>query len=324
MIVVTGAAGFIGSCMIRQLNLHNFNRIIAVDDFSSTQKNLNLVGKTIQQRVPRTELFQWLNDHHEETEFIFHLGARTDTTETDIQLLRDLNTDYTKAVWKKCSDYQIPLVYASSAATYGDGSYGYDDHASIDPLQPLNAYGDSKQAFDVWALAQEKKPFFWAGLKFFNVYGPNEYHKGRMASVVFHAYRQIKETGKMRLFRSHREDYADGDQQRDFVYVEDVVDVMYWLMHHRKDSGIYNLGTGRARTFNDLTKAVFTALGLNPRIEFVDTPSDIRDKYQYFTEANMAKIRSIGFDRAFRSLESGIDEYVNSYLHAKPEALQYF
>jgi ADP-L-glycero-D-manno-heptose 6-epimerase len=195
------------------------------------------------------------------------------------------------------------------------GELGYDDDESLIPkLRPLNPYGQSKQDFDVWALQQDKKPFYWAGLKFFNVYGPNEYHKVRMASVVWHAFRQIKETGKMKLFRSHNPKYKDGEQMRDFVYVKDVLEVCMFLMHHRKNSGIYNLGSGKARTFLDLTRAVFRSMNLPEQIEFIDTPADIRDKYQYFTEARMEKLKSIGYDRDFTTLETGVKEYVQEYL----------
>ncbi len=315
MIVVTGAAGFIGSCLIQKLNSHNFNDIIAVDDFSHTEKNKNLEGKRISQQVDRGEFIDWIDGHQETLEFIFHIGARTDTAEFDHQLLEKLNTNYTKAIWKKCIQYQVPLVYASSAATYGLGELGYKDDESIIPrLKPLNPYGESKNEFDKWALNQSEKPFFWAGLKFFNVYGPNEYHKGRMASVIFHAYNQITKTDGMKLFRSHNPDYKDGEQQRDFVYVKDVCDVCYWLMHHRQHSGIYNLGSGKARTFLDLVKGVFKALNKPEQIGFIDTPIDIRDKYQYFTEANMSKLRGIGYDTPFTSLEDGIDDYVKNYL----------
>ncbi len=206
-------------------------------------------------------------------------------------------------------------MYASSAATYGLGELGYDDNESLIPqLKPLNPYGDSKNEFDIWALEQERKPFFWAGLKFFNVYGPNEYHKGRMASVIFHAHKQICNSGAMKLFRSHNPDFADGEQMRDFVYVKDVVEVCSFLMHHRRHSGIYNLGSGKARTFRDLATDTFHALGLEPNISFIDTPADIRDKYQYFTQANMAKLRSIGYERPFHTLEEGITDYVGNYL----------
>jgi ADP-L-glycero-D-manno-heptose 6-epimerase len=311
MIIVTGAAGFIGSNLIQRLNQDNFNAIIAVDKFDNPEKNKNLVGLKIQEKVDRDQFMDWLAKNYETVEFIFHIGARTDTTESDIQLLDKLNTQYTKAIWKACCQYQIPLVYASSAATYGLGELGYDDNETTIPqLKPLNPYGDSKQAFDVWALQQKEKPFFWAGLKFFNVYGPNEYHKGRMASVVWHAYNQIQKTGKMKLFRSHNPDYKDGEQMRDFVYVKDVVEVCMFLMHHRKDSGIYNLGSGKARTFNDLAKAVFHALNKPVSIEYVDTPIDIRDKYQYFTEARMEKLTEINYPNTFSDIERGIIDYL--------------
>ena len=315
MIVVTGAAGFIGSCLISRLNQEGFNYVVAVDKFDNPEKNKNLDGKTISEKVDRKDLSAWIDKNQEEIEFIFHIGARTDTTEFDHDLLWELNTDYTKMIWNKCIEYQLPVVYASSAATYGGGELGYDDDESnIENLKPLNPYGESKNEFDIWALKQEKKPFYWAGLKFFNVYGPNEYHKGRMASVIWHAYNQIRDTGGMKLFRSHNPEYRDGEQMRDFIYVQDVLDVCMFLMHHRKDSGIYNLGSGTARTFLDLTKAVFKALNLDENISFIDTPEDIRDKYQYFTEANMAKLKSIGFTNEFTALEDGIEEYVKEYL----------
>lgn len=315
MIVVTGAVGFIGSQLIKKLNDENFNYIVAVDHFDNPLKNKNIEGLNLLHKVDRDDFMEWLDGNYEEVEFIFHIGAKTDTTLFDVPLLTRLNTEYTKAIWKRCYDYQIPLVYASSAATYGLGEHGYnDDESTIERLKPLNPYGQSKQDFDVWALEQNEKPFFWAGLKFFNVYGPNEYHKGRMASVIWHAYNQIKETGGMKLFRSHNPQYKDGEQMRDFVYVKDVVDVCYWLMHHRKNSGIYNLGSGKARTFLDLTRAVFAAIGKEENISFIDTPEDIRDKYQYFTEASMDKLKSIGYPKEFHTLEEGVREYVHGYL----------
>jgi ADP-L-glycero-D-manno-heptose 6-epimerase len=315
MIIVTGAAGFIGSCLIARLNQDNFNEIIAVDHFSDPAKLKNLENKTIREKVDRDKFFDWLDKNYEHVEFIFHIGARTDTTEFDVNIFDQLNLNYTKEVWKRCVEYQIPLVYASSAATYGLGEKGYDDNEALIPeLKPLNPYGDSKNEFDKWALNQEKKPFFWAGLKFFNVYGPNEYHKGRMASVIFHAFHQIQKTGGMKLFRSHNPDFKDGEQMRDFVYVKDVVEVCYFLMHHRKNSGIYNLGSGKARTFLDLVKATFKAMDKQENISFIDTPADIRDKYQYFTEANMQKLKNIGYSKKFYELEEGVNDYVKNYL----------
>jgi len=315
MIVVTGAAGFIGSCLLSRLNQDNFNYLVAVDDFNKKEKLANLSGKKIKHQIERSVFFEWLDKNHEEVEFIFHIGARTDTTEFDKSIFDSLNVSYSKKIWKACCSYQIPLVYASSAATYGLGELGYeDDETRIPELKPLNPYGDSKNEFDIWALNQDEKPFFWAGLKFFNVYGPNEYHKGRMASVIFHAYKQIKATGGMKLFRSHNPDFKDGEQKRDFIYVKDLLEVLIFLMHHRKDSGIYNLGTGKARTFLDLTKSTFNAMGVIENISFIDTPEDIRHKYQYFTEANMEKLFSIGFDKKFTELEEGVKDYVQNYL----------
>jgi ADP-L-glycero-D-manno-heptose 6-epimerase len=315
MIIVTGAAGFIGSCLIGRLNMDNFNAIVAVDKFDDERKNANLEDKTILHRVDRDEFLSWLDQYHEEVEFIFHIGARTDTTEFNKNLLWQLNTTYTQDIWNKCVNYQLPLVYASSAATYGMGEMGYDDNEQLIPeLRPLNPYGESKNEFDKWALNQNLKPFFWAGLKFFNVYGPNEYHKGRMASVIFHSFIQIKSTGGMKLFKSHKPEYKDGEQMRDFIYVKDVVEACMFFLHHRNNSGIYNLGSGKARTFLDLTKAVFHAMDIEENISFIDTPEDIRDKYQYFTEANMAKLRSIGFDHEFYSLENGVEDYVKNHL----------
>lgn len=315
MIIVTGAAGFIGSCLISKLNSLNFNYIIAVDDFSNLEKNKNLDGKKIKQKIERSQFFDWLDHNYREVEFCFHIGARTDTTEFNKDIFDTLNVDYSKEIWHRCVAYQIPLVYASSAATYGLGEKGYDDNeAEIPNLKPLNPYGASKNDFDIWALGQEKKPFFWAGLKFFNVYGPNEYHKGRMASVIFHAFHQINKTGGMKLFKSHRPDFKDGEQSRDFIYVKDLLEVCIFLMEHRKNSGIYNLGSGKARTFNDLVKATFKAMNVPENISYIDTPVDIRDTYQYFTEANMQKLKSIGYNKPFHTLEEGVTEYVKDYL----------
>ncbi|MCK9423854.1 MAG: NAD-dependent epimerase/dehydratase family protein [Bacteroidales bacterium] len=438
MIIVTGAAGFIGSCMLSKLNNKGFKDIVLVDDFSKTEKVPNTLHKCYHEKVERILFFEWLSKHSGEIDFIFHLGARTDTTEFNMAIFEELNLNFSKKLWEMCTQCQIPLIYASSAATYGDGTLGYDDR---DPdlsfrLLPLNPYGISKNEFDKWVLQQTDTPPRWYGLKFFNVYGPNEYHKGRMASVVFHAFRQISDTGykeqdtryrmqdtrykiqdavsriqdtgykiqdagcriqdtgykiqdagsriqdtgykiqdegsriqdtgykiqdegagtnqpasgirhpaSVKLFRSHNPNYKDGEQLRDFIYVKDVTDVMYFLMNHTSetkphhlttspshhltsspshhltsspsaicDSGIYNLGTGKARTFLDLVKTVFTALDKPPNIEFIDTPIDIRDKYQYFTEAPMQKLQAIGYSKPFYTLEAGIEEYVQGYL----------
>ncbi|MFM2375515.1 MAG: hypothetical protein RLZZ165_612, partial [Bacteroidota bacterium] len=275
----------------------------------------NLLSLKGSQRVDREGFWDWVEGKEPGIAAVIHLGARTDTAEMNRAVFDHLNLGYSKRMWRLCSQHQIPLVYASSAATYGDGMLGFDDdHALVPRLRPLNPYGDSKNAFDVWALEQPRQPVFWAGLKFFNVYGPNEYHKGRMASVIFHAHRQIKAEGSLRLFRSHRPDVEDGGQMRDFVYVRDVVDVILFLLENRPASAIYNLGTGTARTFLDLGKAVFQAMGKAPRIEFIDTPPDIRGKYQYFTEARMEKLRRAGYHGTFHSLEQGVDDYVQNFL----------
>ncbi len=315
MIIITGAAGFIGSCLLSRLNQEGYENIVLVDDFSNPEKKANYADKKYIELVNRAEFFEWLNQKQDHVGFVFHIGARTDTTEFRKEIFDELNVDYSKKLWNFCASHNIPMIYASSAATYGMGEHGYDDDETLIPsLKPLNPYGESKNEFDKWVLEQKCVPPFWAGLKFFNVYGPNEYHKGRMASVIFHAYNQIRETGGMKLFRSHRPDFQDGMQLRDFIYVKDLVDVMYFLMLHQKDSGIYNLGTGKARAFVHLAQATFKALGEPENISFVDTPADIRDKYQYFTEANMNKLRKIGYNKPFTSLEDGVKEYVQNYL----------
>jgi ADP-L-glycero-D-manno-heptose 6-epimerase len=327
MIIVTGSAGFIGSCLVSKLNNKGIKDIVLVDDFSNEIKNRNIRNKTYLEKVDRKKFFEWLKRNRSDVSFIFHIGARTDTTEFNMAIFDELNLNYSKMMWNACSEYGIPLIYASSAATYGDGKLGYlDDHEMIARLEPLNPYGISKNEFDKWVLKQKLQPPFWFGLKFFNVFGPNEYHKGRMASVVFHAFNQVdKRTGLtsgrvrqadgvVRLFRSHNPDYPDGGQLRDFIYVKDVTDVIWFLMNHKQDSGIYNLGTGKARSFLDLANAVFAAINKPVRIEFIDTPIDIRDKYQYFTEAQMNKLRSVGYEKPFYSIEAGIEEYVQGYL----------
>lgn len=315
MVVVTGAAGFIGSCLVSRLNQAGINDIVVVDDFSKTEKAVNLTGKTLISKVGRNDFHAWLKDFGKEVEFIYHLGARTDTTEFDKAIFDDLNYNYSIDVWNLCVEFNIPLVYASSGATYGLGEFGYkDDHSVIPNLKPLNPYGDSKNDFDKWVLKQTKTPPFWAGLKFFNVYGPNEYHKGRMASVIFHAFNQISENGGMKLFRSHNPKYSDGGQLRDFVYVKDVVEVCLFLKNERPESGIYNLGTGSARSFLDLAKNTFKNMNKKENISFIDTPIDIRDKYQYFTEAEMGKLLKAGYKGGFHTLEEGVKDYVQNYL----------
>lgn len=314
MIIVTGAAGFIGSCLVTKLNEEGYHDLILVDDFSRNDREQNLRNKKYTEKVNRETFLENIEEYDSATA-ILHVGARTDTTEFDVSIFDKLNLNYTKKLWNFCAQKNIPLIYASSAATYGGGELGYnDDHAVVGQLKPLNPYGDSKNDFDKWALQQDNEPPFWAGLKFFNVFGPNEYHKGRMASVVFHAFHQISKTGEMKLFKSHHPDYKDGEQKRDFVYVKDVVDVILFLLHESPKSGLYNLGSGTARTFLDLVKATFSAMQKTPNISFIPTPEDIRDKYQYFTEANMKKLRIAGYQKPFTSLEDGVKEYVQNYL----------
>jgi ADP-L-glycero-D-manno-heptose 6-epimerase len=315
MIVITGAAGFIGSALISKLNNVGRHDLVLVDDFGNEEKRKNLDHKKFAQQVHRDIFFDWLDKNHKEVETIFHIGARTDTAEFDMSVFDRLNLNYSKRMWEACARYNIPLLYASSAATYGMGEYGYtDSHAIVAELKPLNPYGVSKNEFDKWALAQKLTPPFWAGFKFFNVYGPNEYHKGRMASVIMHAYYQIEKTGKMKLFRSHHPDFGHGGQMRDFVYVKDVVNMLLFFAAHQRQPGLFNLGTGTARTFLDLTNATFAAMGREPDIVFIDTPDDIRDKYQYYTQADMNKVKDYGYSRSFTSLEAGVNDYVKNYL----------
>jgi len=314
-IVVTGAAGFIGSCLVGFLNSKGYNNIIITDDFSRFDKIPNLEGKKIIKQIERESFFSWLAENNPDIDFIFHIGARTDTTEFDYTIHQHLNVDYSQKVWQYCTEKKIPLVYASSAATYGAGEFGYSDNHELPfKLQPLNPYGISKNEFDKWALQQGSAPPFWAGLKFFNVYGPNEYHKGRMASVIWHSFNQVKKDGRVKLFKSHRPDFKDGQQLRDFIYVKDLLKVCYWLMQNQPASGIYNLGTGKARAFEDLVKATFAGLDKPAQIDFIDMPEDIRDKYQYFTEADMHKLQDAGYDEPFYSLEAGVMDYVRHYL----------
>ena len=315
MIVVTGAAGFISSCLVSELNKQNENRIIVVDDFSKHEKDNNLQSKIFTEKVERDDFFDWFENNKLNVTFVFHLGARTDTTEQSVAIFDELNLSYSKKMWQVCTQYNIPLIYASSAATYGNGEFGYDDnHDVVNQLVPLNPYGESKNDFDKWVLQQKSTPPFWAGLKFFNVYGPNEYHKGRMASVIFHSFHQLKNSGKIKLFKSHNPSFTDGGQMRDFIYVKDLINICLFLQQNQTQSGIYNVGTGKAETFLELALSTFDALGIEPNIEFVDTPIDIRDKYQYFTEANMQKLLNIGYPNNFFSLREGVNEYVKNYL----------
>jgi ADP-L-glycero-D-manno-heptose 6-epimerase len=315
MIVVTGAAGFIGSYVVGKLNREGFKDIVLVDKYDDPLKFQNYNSKTYSEMIDRDNFFDWLALNEKFVQMIIHLGARTDTVGQEPEIYQQLNLKYSQKIWNACIQYGLPLIYASSASTYGDGDLGFDDdHSLIPELKPLNLYAQSKHDFDCWALKQKEQPFFWAGLKFFNVFGPNEYHKDRMASVIFQAYNTIAKTGKMDLFRSHRSDFQDGEQARDFISVEDVAKVIQFFMSHRRDSGVYNVGTGQARTYLSLTKAVFKSMDKPENIGFVDTPEDLLGKYQYYTCANIQKLKNIGYNSPFLSLEDGIDDYVKKYL----------
>lgn len=315
-ILLTGAAGFIGSCLLTRFNQEGIDDVWIVDDFHKTNKEPNYIRKKFSKKIERKTLFDKLNSDTEKPDFIVHIGARTDTTEFNQDVFEELNISYSKKIWQYATENQIPLIYASSAATYGLGEHGYsDDDTSFFSLKPLNPYGWSKHKFDLWALEQKETPPFWYGFKFFNVYGPNEYHKGRMASVVFHGFNQVKEKGSIRLFRSHKEGIPDGHQKRDFIYVKDVLNVILHFINHKPKSGIYNLGTGEARTFLDLAYNVFKSVNVEPHIDWMDTPADIRDTYQYYTCADMKKICTFGiYHLPFTSLEEGIYEYVTEFL----------
>ncbi|MBT5274260.1 MAG: ADP-glyceromanno-heptose 6-epimerase [Flavobacteriales bacterium] len=318
MIIVTGAAGFIGSVLVGKLNSLDKSNLILVDDFSNVEKNKNLYNKQFTQQIDRSEFIEWFMKNAESVSEFYHIGARTDTTEFNVEIFNELNLNYTKDLWNICTDNSIPFVYASSAATYGMGEFGFEDnHDIIDDLVPLNPYGESKNDFDKWALKQKSHPPFWAGFKFFNVYGPNEFHKSRMASVIFHAVNQISVTNGMKLFKSHNPKYKDGEQLRDFVYVKDVVEVLTFMMESKKKSGIYNLGSGKARTFKALVEATFSAMNIKSNISYIATPIDIRDKYQYFTEADMQKLKTVGYKKSFTNLEDGVKDYVQNYLIEK-------
>lgn len=295
MIVVTGGEGFIGQNLIKELTRRGAIGVVSLDTKSE----------------PLDSIYDWLMNHAKEIDCIYHLGAITDTTVMDRNLFDEYNVAASMFIWYICVNNKIPLVYASSAATYGDGEEGFDDQRDILKLRPLNPYGWSKQQFDVWVETQELQPPHWYALKFFNVYGYGEAHKKGMASTIFHFYNQAITDGRVKLFKSHRSDYRDGEQLRDFVYVDDIVDVCIFMGTQKPLSGIYNVGTGKARTFNDVAKAVFKSLDLSEKISYIDTPSKIRDKYQYFTEAKIEKLRLAGYNKKFCELEEGVEKYIN-------------
>ena len=316
MIVVTGAIGFIGSAFVGYLNQLGYADIVVVDDFYQWKKEKNLKGKRVHDWVHRDLFIAYFEKMASQVDVVFHLGARTDTISEDVAVFNSLNLQYSKDIWRICTANQIPLVYASSAATYGDGAFGFsDDHAVVSKLKPLNAYAQSKQDFDQWVLTQKYTPPRWYGLKFFNVYGPNEYHKARMASVIFHAFHQIRDTGRLKLFKSHRPEWKDGGQERDFIYVKDVLEMVWNVYELKPESALYNVGTGKARTFKDLGDSTFAALGLESNIEYIDMPIDLREKYQYFTEADMSKWINAKLPLPATSLEEGVKDYIQYYLN---------
>ena len=320
MIIVTGAAGFIASQLAKRLNDEGYTDLILVDDFSTAEKRKNWKHLTYNTCIDRGTFFQSMNTYRTVLEAgackaVFHLGARTDTTCTNAEILNSHNLHFSQHLFEWCTTRNIPFIYASSAATYGAGERGYSDNeALLHLLLPLNMYGQSKQDFDVWLLQQSNRPAQWAGFKFFNVFGYGEFHKGRMASVVLHAYRQIRQHGCIRLFKSYKKNIAHGMQMRDFIWVEDVLDVLMWCLKNKPANGIYNLGTGKAASFNQLAHAIFNALQREVRIQYIEMPLDIRDKYQYYTQADMAKLRAAGYNKPFTPLEQAVHTYVNQLM----------
>ena len=324
MIIVTGGAGFIGSCLVKELEVRGARDIVVCDLLGTDDKWKNIAKRELADLIPPDELPAFLNDNAGDIETVFHMGAVSNTTECDADLIVRSNIRLSMSLWGWCAANDTNLVYASSAATYGDGNQGFEGADTINglaKLRPMNAYGWSKHAFDrrIARIVAENgpRPPHWAGLKFFNVYGPNEYHKGGMISVALKNFREIEKTGKAVLFRSHNPDYPDGGQKRDFVWVGDCVDIALWLADNPSAQGIFNVGTGEARTFEDLARSVFTAMSRDADIEFVDTPKAIRDRYQYFTQADMSRLRDAGYDRLATSLEDGVGQYVGDYLTAE-------
>jgi len=308
-VVVTGAAGFIGSCLLRKMNDAGMVDIVAVDKLDATAKWKNLVGKTIDDYVDQDALPGMLESGKIVPGMIVHMGACSSTTETNAQFLMENNYAYTKrlAVW--CLARNVPFLYASSAATYGAGELGYSDGDDlVSRLHPLNMYGYSKQLFDLW-LVQNKLTDKVTGFKFFNVFGPNEYHKGEMRSVICKSFETVLREKKMKLFKSYRKEFGDGEQKRDFIYIKDALDIVWHFMENPVKKGIYNVGTGYSRSWNDLARALFSALGMPPKIEYIEMPPALRDKYQYFTQADMSKLRRAGINHSFYSLEDAIKDY---------------
>ncbi|MGZ6253707.1 MAG: ADP-glyceromanno-heptose 6-epimerase [Candidatus Binataceae bacterium] len=321
MFIVTGGAGFIGSNLLAVLEARGREGLVVVDRTDEPQKAPNIAKRRLAARVAPEDLDRFLADNAKAVRGIFHLGALTSTTERDRDALQAVNVVLSQTLWRWCAARGVPFIYASSAATYGDGSMGFDDNGSVQALahlKPLNPYGESKQAFDLWVArtveAGGASPPRWAGLKFFNVYGPNELHKGSQASLVPQIYARARNGESYALFRSHNPDYADGAQARDFIFVDDCCEAMIWLMVEARTSGIFNLGTGKARTFQDMAAAVYASARRPLAITFRDTPQDIRAQYQYFTQARMERLRAAGYAKPFTSLEDGVAQTIERYL----------
>ncbi|GAB4301112.1 MAG: ADP-glyceromanno-heptose 6-epimerase [Ignavibacteriaceae bacterium] len=316
MLVVTGGAGFIGSAIVWRLNQLGENKIMIVDELGTGEKWKNLVGLNYSDFIHKDDFISMVLDDQVpfETESVIHMGANSSTTEKDADYLLFNNYEYTRELAKYSVRKNIRFVYASSAATYGDGSLGFDDDEDLlEKLRPLNMYGYSKQMFDLWAKRNDLLKSI-AGIKYFNVFGPNEYHKGDMRSVVHKAFEQINSTGKVRLFKSENPGYKDGEQKRDFIYVKDAVEMTIFLLKNKNVNGIFNVGAGEARSWNDLVYALFKALNKPVNIEYIDLPDDLKEKYQYFTEANLDKIKKAGYTKPSTKLEEGVTDYVKNYL----------
>ena len=314
-IILTGGAGFIGSCVLRTLNDCGISDVTVVDHIANTQKWRNLSNKQYSEYIHKDKFLERMKSgEFKNVDAVIHMGACSSTTEMDFDYLWMNNIEYSKRLWKFCADNDIQFIYASSAATYGDGKEGFDDQRDISRLRPLNGYGYSKQVFDLWTLRQENKPPQAVGVKFFNVYGPNEYCKGSMASMVYHGYNQVMKNGEIRLFKSADYHYSDGYQERDFVYVKDVCKVIRFFLEHPECSGIYNVGTGRAQTFAELASAVFYALGREPKIEYIEMPEELKEKYQYHTKAENIKLLNAGYTESFMDVKEGVKDYVLEHL----------